>query len=101
MDSSKLLVIGLLLNILGSLILIWRSAIIFLKSIFSSDYRKNMEDEAIDTQSARYAANTRTQQLEDPYVREFIATYKKSFYGLLLLIIGFIMQILSVVFSNN
>lgn len=85
--------IGLLLSILGSIIIVWPSAVKFLKSWFSSKTKAEIEDEAIATVYARIQSAKRDHMLEDPYVIGFISTYRRSFLGFIFLILGFVFQL--------
>lgn len=86
--------VGLALDILGASIIIWRSAKKYLISLFSVKAKEDIENEAIAVAFNRLSSDEKQENLSDPYVQGFISTYKSSFFGFVLLILGFIFQLL-------
>ncbi|RPJ49365.1 MAG: hypothetical protein EHM23_36785 [Acidobacteria bacterium] len=70
---------GLVLDILGATIIIWRSMSRYLLSCFSKKVRFEIEEEAIDTCYNRLSSEDRKEMLSDTYVQGFISTYKTAF----------------------
>lgn len=95
--SSILVSIGLFLNILGSCIIVWKSAKKYIKSKFNKKVKRELEDEAIAISFGRYAGD-RNENLNDVYVLNFLGDYKNAFIGFVLLILGFIMQLIGTLF---
>lgn len=98
--SQVLTSIGLILSISGSIILVWRAAKRYFASFFSTEAKKQIEDEAIAVSFNRLGSGRETMLL-DPYVQGFIATYKSSFWGFVLLILGFVFQLLGTLMQGN
>lgn len=92
--SQILTALGLLLDIIGAAIIIWRSATRYFISCFSKKVRSEIEEEAIGTSFNRLGSNDRKKMLADPYVQGFISTYRSSFWGFILIIAGFILQLI-------
>ncbi|MBN2395503.1 MAG: hypothetical protein JXC36_03450 [Candidatus Atribacteria bacterium] len=93
-NSQLFIACGLLSSILGSGVLVWRAAKKYFKSKFSKKAKQEIEDEAISVSYNRLASENRNDMLADSIVRGYIATYKSSLLGFLLLIIGFILQLI-------
>jgi len=92
--------IGLILSIIGSAIIVWRAAKRYFASFFSKEAKKQIEDEAIAVSFNRLGSGRETMLL-DPYVQGFIATYKSSFWGFVLLILGFVFQLLGTLIKGK
>jgi len=93
--------IGLVLDILGASIIIWRSAKRYFISMFSAKAKADIEDEAIAVAYNRLGSEEKQENLSDPYVQGFIPTYKSSFWGIILLILGFFLQLLGAMLSPS
>lgn len=98
--GSEIAILGLFLDILGAIILVGFSVKKYLHSLFSKEVKKEIEDEAIAVTTNRMAGE-REKMLRDPYTRGFISAYKNSFWGFLLLTIGFILQAIGTWFGSN
>jgi hypothetical protein len=85
--------VGLSLDVIGVVVIMWSSASRYLRSWFRPDVKKEMEDEAIGVAFNRLAPDKRDDMLQNPYVRGFIATHRSSFLGFLLLVLGFVGQL--------
>jgi hypothetical protein len=97
--SQILISIGLLVSIIGSGILVWRAAKRFFISLVSTGAKTEIENEAVAVSFNRLAPKERAEQLADPIAQGFIATYKTSFAGFILLILGFFFQLLGTVMT--
>jgi hypothetical protein len=91
---ATLNLIGLGLDVVGASILLTRPAVKYLRPIFSPKVRYEIEEEAIDVAWPNWAPNNRGEQLADYRARGFITTYKTSFWGFVLLLIGFLLQLI-------
>ena len=101
-SSSQILTsVGLVLSIIGSGILVWRAAKRYFASFLSAEAKRQIEDEAIFVSFNRLSPQDRTEQLADPIAQGFIATYKSSFWGFILLILGFIFQLVGALIHTN
>ena len=95
LTSSQLFIaIGLLFSIIGSGILVWRTAKKYFASLFSREAKTEIEDEAIAVSYNRWASEDRETILADGIVKGYITTYRSSLWGFLFLILGFILQLI-------
>lgn len=99
--SQILTSVGLVSNIIGSSILVWRAAKRYFASFLSGGAKTQIEDEAIAVSFNRLAPQDRAEQLVDPIAQGFIATYKSSFWGFILLFLGFICQLVGTLIQTN
>ena len=98
--SQILTSVGLILSIIGSAILVWRAAKRYFAAFLSTEAKKQIEDEAIAVTFNRLGGPRETMLL-DPYVQGFIVTYKSSFWGFVLLILGFVFQLLGTLIQSK
>ncbi|OGQ82883.1 MAG: hypothetical protein A3F90_20165 [Deltaproteobacteria bacterium RIFCSPLOWO2_12_FULL_60_19] len=90
--SQILTSVGLVLSIIGSIILVWRATKTYFASWFSVEAKRRIEDEAISVSFNRLGMGNREAMVADSIAQGFIATYKSSFWGFILLILGFLFQ---------
>lgn len=93
-ESQIFIASGLLISIIGSGILVWRTVKMHFASLFSNEVKKEIEDEAISVSYSRFGSVDRDRMLADGIVKGYIATYRSSLWGFLFLIIGFILQLI-------
>jgi hypothetical protein len=96
-----LISIGLLFSIVGSGILVWRTAKKYFSSLFSVNARKEIENEAIAVSYSRLGSENREHMLADGIVKGYITTYRSSLWGFLFLILGFILQLIGTLVQKN
>ena len=92
MTCSKILVlIGLALNTVGAVVVIRRSAFRFIASWRSKEVKGKILEEAM---SAHYGRMGGPEMVYDPFVRGYVASFRSSFWGFMMIMLGFILQFL-------
>lgn len=90
MNCSKILVLaGLLLNTVGAIVIIRRSAFMYVRSLCSKEAKGKIIEEAI---SAHYGRMGGPGIENDPFVRGYVASFQSSFWGFLMIVLGFVLQ---------
>ena len=90
MACSKILVlIGLALNTIGAVVVISRSAFRFIGSWFFKEVKSKITEEAI---SAYYGRMGGPDMVYDPFVKGYVASFRSSFWGFVMIVFGFILQ---------
>ena len=90
-------VVGLLLQLLGTMFLIFRPALKYFRGYIlrNQAVKKDIEDEAIATTFNRLANKDRSINLSDSLARGFITTYKGTFWGFIFIVAGSLIQTLA------
>ena len=86
---------GLVLNVIGSGLLLKGPAIRWFQSLFNKQIKSEIEDEAITATYAVLAPNTKEEQLANRISRNVITNYKISFFSFIFLFVGFTLQLVS------
>ncbi len=91
--SKVITSIGLLLDIVGAGIIMYPSSRRYFLSKSSKRHRELLEEEAINYAYARIAPAKREEQLKDTFAQGFLSTYRHTFWGFVLIILGFLFQL--------
>ena len=86
--------IGLSLSTIGAIILIWTPANIYLRSLFNEEYKKQIEQDALNKTVAVLGGKDTKKSV---FYKRNVNYYRDNFFGFLFLIIGFILQLWSLV----
>jgi len=88
--SEAFVLSGLILNTVGAVVIIRRSAFMYVKSWFSKEAKGKIMEEAISTHYARVGG---AGMENDPFVRGYVATFRSSFWGFLMIVAGFVARL--------
>ena len=92
MTLAKLLVIGgLALDVIGALVIIWWAAWMFIRSWFSKEAKKEL---MLYAMSLAYGRTLSKDVPSDPHYKRVYGNFKASFVGSMLLVLGFVAQII-------
>ena len=94
MLSTEINIVGLILSTMGALILIWTPANIYLRSLFNEEYKKQIEQDALNKTVGVWGGKYIKKSI---FYKRNINYYRDNFFGFLFLIIGFILQLWSLV----
>lgn len=94
-----LIYFGLILDIFGTVVLIGKPSLRFIKSNFNKDIKKDLEDEAIKKSFGRLAGK-REENLKDDFVISYLGDYKNAFFAISFLILEFILQLMGNIINH-
>ncbi len=87
-------IFGLILSILGSITIAWKPSKEFLEYNFLKNKRKEIEDRRINFSLGMFASEERDENLEFSDIKDYKTILSGNFWGLALLILGFVFQLL-------